>query len=77
MSVTVYEFTHGEPLRNYRYVDASDYAALEAKYHELIMAVGNAYPDETRHQTALRYIQQAEVSGLGCKADHAASKESP
>lgn len=34
--------------------------ASEAKYHELIMAVGNKYPDETRHQTALRYIRQSE-----------------
>lgn len=33
---------------------------LRAKYDELIMAVGNKYPNETRHQTALRYIQQAE-----------------
>jgi len=32
------------------------------KYNELIMAVGNKYPDETRHQTALRYIKQAEIS---------------
>lgn len=33
---------------------------IEEKYHELIMAVGNKYPGETRHQTALRYIKQAE-----------------
>lgn len=30
------------------------------KYHELIMAVGNKYEGETRHETALRYIKQAE-----------------
>ena len=30
------------------------------QYEELIMAVGNKYPGETRHQTALRYIRQAE-----------------
>jgi uncharacterized coiled-coil protein SlyX len=29
-------------------------------YNELIMAVGNKYKDETRHQTALRYIIMAE-----------------
>lgn len=29
-------------------------------YYELIMNVGNAYPGETRHQTALRYIKNAE-----------------
>lgn len=30
------------------------------KYHELLYAVGTKYPGETRHQTALRYIQRAE-----------------
>lgn len=29
-------------------------------YLELIYAVETKHPDETRHQTALRYIQQAE-----------------
>jgi len=33
---------------------------ISKKYYELIMAVGNKYPGETRHQTALRYIRQAE-----------------
>ena len=33
---------------------------LERDYHELILAVGNKWPNETRHQTALRYIRQAE-----------------
>jgi len=32
------------------------------KYNELIMAVGNKYEGETRHETALRYIKQAEQS---------------
>lgn len=31
------------------------------KYYELIYAVGNAFPGETRHETALRYIRQAET----------------
>ena len=35
-------------------------AELEEQYGELIFAVATKYPDETRHQTALRYIQQAE-----------------
>lgn len=34
--------------------------AEREKYNELIMAVASKYPNETRHQTALRYIQQAE-----------------
>jgi len=35
-------------------------AAAEGKYHELIMAVARKFPNETRHETALRYIRQAE-----------------
>ncbi len=34
---------------------------VEKQYHELLYAVGNKYEDESRHQTALRYIQQAEA----------------
>lgn len=37
--------------------DAPDYKALHT---ELIMAVARKYPGETRHQTALRYINEAE-----------------
>lgn len=33
---------------------------IEEKYYELLYAVARAFPGETRHQTALRYIQQAE-----------------
>ncbi len=29
-------------------------------YNELIMAVGNKYKNETRHQTALKYIKSYE-----------------
>jgi hypothetical protein len=32
------------------------------KYHELLYAVGNKYEGETRHETALRYIRQAEAA---------------
>lgn len=39
---------------------AEQHAATEEKYHELLYAVGNKYPDETRHETALRYIRGAE-----------------
>ncbi len=31
-------------------------------YFELIYAVGIKHPNETRHETALRYIKQAEMS---------------
>jgi two-component SAPR family response regulator len=33
---------------------------IEQLYHELLYAVGSKYPNETRHQTALRYIREAE-----------------
>jgi hypothetical protein len=34
---------------------------LEDKYNELILSVGNKYPNESRHETALRYIRNAET----------------
>jgi hypothetical protein len=34
-----------------------DYKSL---YFELLFAVGHKHPGESRHQTALRYIRQAE-----------------
>jgi hypothetical protein len=37
---------------------------LQAKYDELIFAVGRKYSDKTRHETALFYIQQAERGDL-------------
>ena len=33
---------------------------VEKDYYELIFAVASKYPGETRHQTALKYIRQAE-----------------
>ena len=38
------------------------------RYKELIYAVGNKYPNESRHETALRYIKRAEsnTSGPAC-----------
>ena len=41
-------------------------AETQTKYYELLMAVGNRYRGETRHETALKYIKRAEeVNGLG------------
>ena len=33
---------------------------IEEKYNELIMAVATKFTNETRHETALRYIKEAE-----------------
>ena len=46
------------------------------KYHELIMAVGNKYDGETRHETALRYIRQAE-SCQGGPAQESTNSDQP
>ena len=35
---------------------------VEAKYNELLLAVQRKFPDETRHETALRYIKTAEAT---------------
>ena len=39
-----------------------DEGITSKKYAELLMSVGNKYEGETRHQTALRYIREAEMS---------------
>ena len=33
---------------------------IEKLYYELIYAVGRHFPGESRHETALKYIRQAE-----------------
>lgn len=40
-------------------------ADVDEKYAELIYAVANKYPGESRHETALRYIRQAESADHG------------
>lgn len=35
------------------------------KYDELLFAVGRKFPNENRHETALRYIREAEKVGAG------------
>ena len=35
---------------------------IKAKYYELIYAVERKFPNESRHETALKYIKQAENS---------------
>jgi len=40
---------------------ADEIEQLEAKYYDLIYAVSQKWPNETRHETAFRYIRQAET----------------
>lgn len=53
----------------------ADNAALREAYNELIMAVARKFPNETRHQTALRYIRQAEKSSGDQQARKALGRE--
>lgn len=46
-----------------------EYNALHDLYMELIMEVGSKYMNETRHETALRYIREMDrrpISGPSC-----------
>ena len=38
---------------------------LQGKYDELIMFVATKHPDESRHETAMRYIMERENKNLG------------
>lgn len=38
---------------------------LSKQYYELLFSVERKFPNESRHQTALRYIQQAESDSKG------------
>ena len=46
--------------------------SLQEKYNELIYSVERKFPDEDRHQTALRYIQETERY---CTSSEQVSKE--
>ena len=41
---------------------------LQKKYYDLIMAVANKYPNETRHETAKRYIMEANTEKVSTKS---------
>lgn len=47
------------------------YRKQNKSYNELIMAVSHKYEGESRHETALKYIQQAEqgTDTAACKGD--------
>jgi len=45
----------------------SDNEGMRERYYELILAVGTKCPDETRHETALRYIFEAEQGSTEAK----------
>ena len=41
---------------------------LQALYSELLYSVARKFPDETRHETALCYIKNAEIAECGTAA---------
>ena len=67
-------------LDNDRYAHHEEAAAelrrlheISIQYGELLFAVHEAFPDENRHQTALRYITQTERLSMMCES----AKEQP
>ena len=46
-------------------------------YHELIMAISSKFPNETRHQTALRYIMEREAASSVAGSSKAAEPSTP
>lgn len=51
-----------EYINRYSYLKKR-YDELSFKYNELLMQVHRKFPDETRHETAKRYIMEAEKYG--------------
>jgi hypothetical protein len=51
------------------YIPYRRLSEVEARYNELIYAVERVHPEETRHETALRYIQEAEQRANGSGED--------
>ena len=57
------EFVGDYVLASFARLLETELAAAREGYLDLIMSVGNKYPNETRHQTAKRYILRAEENG--------------
>ena len=46
---------------------SSNKSCIVDKYNELLLAVEEKHPNETRHETALRYIKEAEATSKPLK----------
>lgn len=55
-----HRLTENESTELVNFVVALQAQPEQELYNELLFAVARVHPNETRHQTALRYIQQAE-----------------
>lgn len=56
------------------FVKYSEVKNLEEKYLELLYAVESKHNGETRHETALKYIQQAEIGQMIAKKSKSAGE---
>jgi hypothetical protein len=59
-AVTKWFVLKGDPALRAAAAEILRLAEIERQYWELIYAVAAKWPDESRHQTALRYIQERE-----------------
>lgn len=60
----VKQVLQGGSAQSFVYLPFREATELREKYYELIYAVMRKFPDETRHQTALRYINEAETKNM-------------
>lgn len=51
--------------KTYTEQEVQELLDIREKYRELLYHVASAFPDESRHETALRYIDEAESSCHG------------
>ena len=61
------------------YIPWREVERLRSLYNELLYAVERKHNDETRHETALRYIREAEsraTSGSACESPNAKAEAS-
>jgi len=47
---------------------------VEKKYNELLFSVGKKYPNESRHDTALRYIRESDFGTIADAKEGGKSK---
>jgi hypothetical protein len=61
--------------RNRQIRSEGEYLDLQSKYYELLYAVSKKYPGESRHQTALTYIQERNTGGQSNAAQQGDEKK--
>lgn len=52
------------------YMPYREYERVNRLYQELLYAVARKFPDETRHETALRYIRERETHDTGTASEN-------